>query len=314
MRSTTTIMGLGALLGAAAGVQAYTLHDNFDKDNFFHEFEFFTSRDPTNGFVQYSSAKDANSKSLAGFAQEGVYLGVDYTTVNPSAGRASVRVTSKKSYDGGLFIADFQHMPGSTCSYWGAYWLFGPNWPAGGEIDILEGVNTQTTNAITLHTSPGCVMTNEGSAAGTVLKDGNCNANTAFTGCSQSTQAPFGDSFNDIGGGVYAMEWTSDHIAVWFFPRSNIPADITSGNPNVASWGSPTARFVGGSGCNISKYFKANNIVINTSLCGDWAGKVWSQDAECSALAPTCQEYAAKNPKAFENAYWLINSIKVYQK
>lgn len=45
------------------------------------------------------------------------------------------------------------------------------------------------------------------------------------------------------------------------------------------------------------------------------AGKqaVWSADATCSKLANTCQEYVANNPSAFVDAYWLFNSIDVYQ-
>lgn len=45
---------------------------------------------------------------------------------------------------------------------------------------------------------------------------------------------------------------------------------------------------------------------------GDWAGQSWSQDPTCSAKAPTCQEYVQNNPKAFTEAYWKINALKVY--
>ena len=32
------------------------------------------------------------------------------------------------------------------------------NWPALGEIDIIEGVNDQSPNAATLHTTAGCTQ------------------------------------------------------------------------------------------------------------------------------------------------------------
>lgn len=48
---------------------------------------------------------------------------------------------SNKGYNKGLIIGDFAHMPGSDCGIWPAFWLVGPNWPSGGEIDIIEGVN-----------------------------------------------------------------------------------------------------------------------------------------------------------------------------
>ena len=34
--------------------------------------------------------------------------------------------------------------------------MVGPNWPNSGEVDIIEGVNSQTADQTTLHTSNGC--------------------------------------------------------------------------------------------------------------------------------------------------------------
>lgn len=47
-----------------------------------------------------------------------------------------VRITSDKTYNSGLFIADFSAVP-YGCGTWPAYWTVGPGWPAGGEIDVL---------------------------------------------------------------------------------------------------------------------------------------------------------------------------------
>lgn len=43
------------------------------------------------------------------------------------------------------------------------------------------------------------------------------------------------------------------------------------------------------------------------------SGAVWSEFPTCSAKAATCKEYVAQNPSAFTEAYWLINSLKVYR-
>ena len=154
----------------------------------------------------------------------------------------------------------------TPCSFIG---MFGPDWPRGGEIDIIEGVNQQSNNAITLHTSSGCDINTWGSMSTTSLHSSNCNSGNAFEGCSTATQAPFGDSFNAGGGGVYAMQWESSGIYVWFFPRDQIPDNIKSGNPDTWSWGPPLTTFNGGSGCNIDSFFRDQNIIFNITFCGD---------------------------------------------
>ena len=108
------------------------------------------------------------------------------------------------------------------------------------------------------------------------------------------------------------MEWTSDHINVHFFPHSNAPADILGAAPDPTTWGNPTASFVGGSTCDIDANFQNNNIVLDTTFCGSWAGNVWSSDQVCGPKAATCQDYVQNNPSAFTEAYWTINSLRVY--
>lgn len=44
-------------------------------------------------------------------------------------------------------------------------------------------------------------------------------------------------------------------------------------------------------------------------------GKGWTDWTDCSKKTgtATCEEFVRKNPQAFQNAYWLVNSVKVYQ-
>ena len=106
----------------------YGLVATYNSGNFFSDFNFYTGSDPTHGYVSYQSESAASSLGLINTNNGQIYMGVDHTTVNPSAGRASVRVTSNAAYTHGLFIADIAHMPGSICGVWPAFWLFGPNW------------------------------------------------------------------------------------------------------------------------------------------------------------------------------------------
>ncbi|CAJ2501669.1 Uu.00g045220.m01.CDS01 [Anthostomella pinea] len=318
MTFTNSLIRLSGLLSLAASAQAaaYAVQDTFDQTNFFEGFDFFSGQDPTNGFVKYSSAIHANNASLAGYANNGIYLGVDYESVNPAGGRASVRVNSKASYTKGLFIADIAHQPAPACGQWPAFWTFGPNWPSSGEIDIIEGVNMDTNTTITLHTSKGCSFSKDS------FSSGDCNApGSGTTGCGAPTGnlQTFGTGFNEIGGGIYALEWTSQAIKIFFFPRTGpIPTDIASDTPDPTTWGAPAAQF-SGSGCNIDEHFMNHQIVFDTTFCGDWAGKVFNDDPVCKAKANTkstgmaaCQAYVANNPADFKDSYWLINSVKVY--
>ncbi|KAF7868471.1 hypothetical protein EAF04_005002 [Stromatinia cepivora] len=321
MPSTQMFSRIGAalILAASSANAAYTLNQLYDHTNFFSEFSFFSDPDPTHGLVAYQNASAANKTALAGYTNnygvDSVYLGVDHTTVlSGNAGRASTRVTSNKAYNHGLFIADVAHMP-EGCGTWPALWSFGADWPTRGEMDIIEGVNGATTNQMTLHTSEGCIMSNNGSAAGTTLIGTDCNASNGNTGCGQTVKntATYGPGFNAAGGGVYAWEWTSSHIAIYFFPRTAIPENIQFGRPDPKKWGTPMAMF-SGSGCDIDTHFKDHNIVLDTTFCGDWAGSsVWSSGGcAASTKTATCAAYVSANPTAFKNAYWIINSIKVF--
>jgi hypothetical protein len=66
----------------------------------------------------------------------------DWSIVDPSArGRDSVRISSQSAYDEAIFVLDLAHMP-AGCATWPAFWSLsqqGP-WPAGGEVDIIEGM------------------------------------------------------------------------------------------------------------------------------------------------------------------------------
>jgi hypothetical protein len=94
-------------------------------------------------------------------------------------GRDSVRIVSMQAYGVSMVVLQLTHMP-EGCATWPAFWSLsaaGP-WPKGGEIDIIEGtyllsnfdldlllifyvitgVNLNTENLASLHTSPDCSM------------------------------------------------------------------------------------------------------------------------------------------------------------
>jgi len=131
---------------------------------------------------------------------------------------------------------DVRHMP-QGCGTWPAIWEAGlNNWPAEGEVDILEGVNDISPNRMTLHTSPGCTMPASSPQTGTILQT-DCNAlanGNVGCGVADTHVNSFGPSFNANGGGFFAMERTETFLKVWFWPRNGSPpAEVRDGNNNI---------------------------------------------------------------------------------
>ncbi|KAJ7596767.1 glycoside hydrolase family 16 protein [Mycena floridula] len=296
-------------------------------NTFFDDWTFWTDPDPTHGTVDYIDESDARSAGLLEVNSDGNAIMRVETTPTVANNRKSIRITTKDSYNGGLFILDAVHMP-TGCAVWPAFWSNGPNWPIGGEIDIVEGVNDYTNNQATIHTNPGCVLqTSDPSAlniTGTIVGGTNCAAaESQNQGCGarSPSSVSFGAPFNNNGGGVYAMKWDTSGIAVFFFPRGSVPADITAENPLPGGWGKPMARYPA-AGCDPFKFFFDNVVIFDTTLCGDWAGGVWSdsgipgQEQSCAARTgfSTCEAFVAASGASFKEAYWEVSSVKIYHK
>jgi len=298
---------LPLLLVSLTGVNgAYQLATTYAGTSFFDGWTFWNSGDPTHGYVNYLSKAAAQQAGLINATASSVYIGSDSKNVASGSGRSSVRLTSTQVYNNGLFVMDLAHMP-TGCGTWPAWWTVGPNWPSGGEIDIIEGVNTDSADQTTLHTNPGCTMASEDrSKFSGNLVNADCQGNT---GCGIKTgTGSYGASFNSHQGGVFAMEWTANFIQTFYWPRGSAPADITSNSPNPAGWGKPYAYFQLGSNCP-SSHFQKHQIVIDLTFCGDWAGAVFGSD--CPGKG-SCNDYVKNNPAAFKEAYWTIHSIKAF--
>lgn len=321
MVSSSLSLSAGSLflLGLASSATAspsYSLVENWHGKNFLDFFNFYTGDDPTNGFVNYVDQNSAESSGLVKTLDSGsVYIGVDHEkSISASAkGRDSVRIGSKKYYDQSLVIADIAHMPGSVCGSWPAFWSVGKEWPGDGEIDIIEGVNLQDHNEIVMHTAGTCSITDSG-MSGSVNATG-CGEDLGTVGCViEGEQGSYGTSFNKQGGGVYAMEWTEEHVKIWFFPRAKIPKSITSGDPDVSQFGTPMALVQ--DGCDVANSFKSQSFVFDVTFCGDWAGGVFGESGcpmTSSDSFQSCHNYVASHPAAFKETYWEINSVKIYQ-
>lgn len=198
-------------------------------------------------------------------------------------------------------------MPGGVCGTWPAFWMLGSGqWPTNGEIDIVEGVNDDRTNLMTLHTSDSCVAESPLDASGELLS-GNCAVSSSPAGCGVNASGPgtYGQDFNEAGGGVYAVQWTSEFIKMWFFPRNLVPVVLFKETPDVNQLGPPQAHFEG-STCDIDSHFKEHRLIFDTTFCGDWAGNTYAQSGcpqlEGVSSMESCIDYVANHPDAFREA------------
>ncbi|KGO73237.1 Concanavalin A-like lectin/glucanases superfamily [Penicillium italicum] len=301
---------VAVVVGAVLGVRAnrypdysklnYSLKDSYSGPSFFDNFEYFTGADPTHGFVQYIDRAAATWLNLTSATDTSAVLKVDttYSGAEATIGRQSVRVTSKNTYADGLFIFDVIHTP-YGCEH--------------GEIDVVEAANAGTFGSqSTLHTSKGCSMGVKRKESGTVDKKDCYYKAEENSGCGvKGTESTYGPEFNSNGGGVYAMELRDAGIRVWQWVRSKIPSDITSGSPDPSTWGRAFADFPS-TDCDIGSHFKNQSIIINISLCGDWAGasKYYTTQSNCPGSCPT---FVRDNASSFSTAYWEFGGFKVYQ-
>lgn len=123
------------------------------------------------------------------------------------------------------------------CAVWPAFWTVGPDWPSGGEIDILEGVHDSDVNQMTLHTADGCSLGTQGQNGvqnaiftGKVVNTVCASSNSNNAGCAviDASQSSYGKALNAADGGVFAMLWNDDGIKIC---ASSISLPISSPYP-----------------------------------------------------------------------------------
>merc|ERR1712093_107670 len=322
MRSVAASSLLLALGTAASAVaQNLTLAQEYTGATFFDAWTFNASviDNTTYGNIHYLSREASTASQLTYVNAAGnAIIKVDNTTSganDPTFGRDSIKLVSNASFAlGTLYIVDAVHLP-YGCSVWPAIWTLSSvtKDDEGGEVDIWEGVNNDLRAQYTLHTKDGCTQSNNTAfpydQASNVVST-NCDYKVnGNQGCQfrENSTASYGAEFATNGGGVFASLWDGNGIQTWFFPRASIPADIAAGTPDPSTWGTPSAAWPSTT-CDMEEYFTEQNIIINITLCGAWAGSAPVFAQTCSGL---CTDYIAE-PSNFDTAYFEISSIKAY--
>ncbi|KAG6907665.1 hypothetical protein DXG01_007869 [Tephrocybe rancida] len=291
----TIALKTAALATTLNSALAYSIQDSYKGNDFFEAWTWKAINDPTHGRVNYVDKPTAQATNLSSATSNKFFMRVDSDSIVPPAakGRDSVRIVSNKAYGDSIIVLDLQHMP-AGCGTWPAFWTksqAGP-WPHGGEIDIIEGDQTVSSDCDTsVNYNQGC---------GTSFRKANS----------------YGADFNSVGGGWYILERSrAKGIRVWFWARDEpfVPHAVRYGlrtiKPDFA-WGWPDAHFPTSS-CNYTSHFDAHEMIFDTTFCGDWAGdpSIWA----ASGCGPgTCAQFVDDNPEQFKEAYWEINSLRVY--
>ncbi|TEB34189.1 endo-beta-glucanase [Coprinellus micaceus] len=308
------------LLGISNALSStYTLSEEYVGEEFLDLFGFEAIPDPTHGRVTYVGADTAMEEGMILAEGDRFVARPDSKTVlsQYGPGRKSFRLKSKHQYGARtVMVFDIRHMP-EGCGTWPAVWTVGMPWPQMGEIDILEGVNDQGPNHVTLHTSHKCDMPKSRLQTGTSTKEscGIGSFGTDYIGCPVRIhdRRSYGPEFNREGGGWYAMERTEGFIKVWFWSRKahDLPSDVRDSEYRIdtSHWGTPVAYFPANRNCDIPSKFGQHWIIVNLTFCGDWAGNIYSK----SGCPSTCDDFVNKNPAAFMNAYFDFHSLRIYK-
>ncbi|RYP85609.1 hypothetical protein DL769_000950 [Monosporascus sp. CRB-8-3] len=312
---------VAVLPALASADKVYKVSEVYDSTNFFDKFDFISTRDPTGGYVQYQSRTEAEKLGLVAYDGGEMYIGVDHSSESvldaaKDPGRKSVRLESKTVYNKGLVIAEFSYLPKPTCGSWPAFWFFGEPWPTKGEIDLYENWNDLLFNRHTSHVDAPdivgeCILVQDEMDA--LIDSPNCYDFAAgqadYQGCSASQ---FTTTFGSSNGGVYAMEWTSEHLKIWDWERAFAPSDVKAGNPKPsAAWGKPAYVI---KQCNVDKAFRDMKMVLNLNLCGVAAQEhQWGAACKQSTTYDTCAGYVADKPQDFADTFFKVKDIKFYE-
>ncbi|KAI0365645.1 hypothetical protein BV20DRAFT_723497 [Pilatotrama ljubarskyi] len=308
---------VSALFAATPALAAYNLVKKYSGADFFQGWDFYGNFDNlTNGDVNWVDQTNATQSKLAYVNDAGhAIVKVDDTSFVPfNYKRDSVRVTTQDYFPvGTVVVFDATHLP-FGCSVWPSFWMKGQDWPNGGEVDIFEGVNKMTANQMALHTKPGCSLSSSAKQTGKVNQT-DCSSGTGCT-VLETQENSYGSAFASAGGGVWAMQLESSGINIWFWTRKDVPDSVTNAKKTIdpSSWGTPSAAFASDS-CDINSFFAPQQMVIDITLCGAWAGVPSEYMATCGGDGSQQACYVdnvINNGTNYADAYFEISSIKAF--
>ncbi len=199
------------------------------------------------------------------------------------------------------------------------------DWPAAGEVDIIETINGNNIIHNTIHTCPQ-MCDSEWNSNGEIINCANGNEGDPNAGCSG---VPYEVKSPE---GTFACLWGENSISFYYWePGSDVRSDggPLSTNPNPAAWENTNlknhVRFLESevpcekeihkdwqcescSGYDSCKFVNLK-MIFNITLCGKWAGRNFD-DTENSY--ENCSQYiVAEGRDAIDNQFMKIEYISV---
>lgn len=230
--------------------------------------------------------------------------------------KESIQSVSDKFLDRYSGIGEFYNTPSPVnCT----------DWPAAGEVDIVETINGNNIIHNTIHTCPQ-MCDSEWNNNGIIINCANANLTDPNSGCS-------GKSYNvSSPEGTFACLWQNNSFHYYYWDseadvRSN--GGPLSSSPDPESWKQSNLKnqvrlFEGSVECNEESHkawqcetckgrnkceFKNLKMVINITLCGIWAGYEFD---ETKNSLDNCREYVlGKGRESIDNQYIKIEYVSV---
>ncbi|KAM3521142.1 hypothetical protein MY4038_009166 [Beauveria bassiana] len=329
MPSLVSWLVAGLSVADRAASLSYTLSKTYDASNFLDEFEFQTVHLGPGYFapsMNYQNQADALDKGLVSVQNGKIYLGVDSKKPSDSGQRPTVRVLSKNSFNQGLVITKFTHLPEPVCGGTPFFGTRGTGEHPNIGINMYQGWDLYPVKQVGISTSGSghCIEDQYYHARYSDGDGPDCPLGIYTTA---DTLVPQFCCFEQISnniwgfpeGGIQALEWTSDAIKLYNWPIDAAPSNIESSNPDTSSWGTPSAQFIK-PGCDTQKTFSNQTLEFSPGLCG--GELLWSEDHLDGKYGPSCRVitgeeschgHVTNKPQAFKNYYFEVENIRIFQ-
>ncbi|KAM3431128.1 hypothetical protein NHJ13734_007427 [Beauveria thailandica] len=215
MPSLVSWLVAGLAVADRAASLSYTLSKTYNASNFLDEFEFQTSAiDLGPGFLapsmNYQNKADALDKGLVSVQNGKIYIGVDSKKPSGWGERPTVRVLSKTSFNQGLVITKFTHLPEPVC---------------GGSPFLTRGTGEYPNIGINMYEGWDLYPVKKGTPSAQFIKPG-CDTEKTFS----NQTLEFSPGFC----GIQAL-WSSDYADGKYGPTCSVITGQESCHGHVAN-------------------------------------------------------------------------------